>query len=227
MKILIIEDDYETVDFISLSLNVGNTGDTLVSTDRGSEGVAMVESESPDLVILDLGLPDINGFEVIKEIRLFSAVPILVLTARHEEPYLIKALQYGADDYVTKPFRQLELLARIKAIHRRCTTKVQSTGIFNINGWLVNCNDRLIQKDDTRIKLTFNESVILADLLSNSGEVVTYHQVAESVWGIDYPGYKDAIKVHINRLREKLESAPELAGIIYNKPGIGYYTNCL
>jgi len=225
MKLLIIEDDYETVDFISLSLNMGNTGFTLVSTDRGKDGVAMVESESPDLTIIDLGLPDINGFEVIKNIRLFSAVPILVLTARHEEPYIIKALEYGADDYVTKPFRQLELLARIKAIYRRYTTKAQNTGIFKTKGWIINCNERLIHKDDTFIKFTFNEGAILTSLISNVGKVVTYHSLAQAIWGTDYPGYRDAIKVHISRLRQKLELAPELAGIIYNKPGAGYYIN--
>jgi DNA-binding response OmpR family regulator len=225
MKLLIIEDDYETVDFVSLSLNIGNTGFTLVSTDRGKDGVAMVESESPDLVILDLGLPDINGFEVLKEIRLFSTVPILVLTARHEEPYIIKALEYGADDYVTKPFRQLELLARIKAIHRRHTAKVQNTDIVKIKGWVINCADRLIQKDNTFIKLTFNERAILASLLSNTGNIVTYRQIAESIWGVDYPGSNDAIKVHISRLRQKLKLAPELAGVIYNKPSTGYYIN--
>ena len=225
MKLLIIEDDYETVDFISLSLNIGNTDFTLISTDRGKDGVAMVESESPDLVILDLGLPDINGFEVLKEIRLFSEVPILVLTARHEEPYIIKALEYGADDYVTKPFRQLELLARIKAIHRRHTTKVQNAKIFKIKGWIINCDDRLIHKDDTFIKLTFNECAILTSLLSNVGNIVIYRQIAESIWGVDYPGSNDAIKVHISRLRQKLKLAPELADIIYNKPGAGYYIN--
>jgi DNA-binding response OmpR family regulator len=225
MKLLIIEDDYETVDFISLSLNMGNTGFTLVSTDRGKDGVAMVESESPDLTIIDLGLPDINGFEVIKNIRLFSAVPILVLTARHEEPYIIKALEYGADDYVTKPFRQLELLARIKAIHRRYTTKMQTARIYKIKDWIINCNDRLIHKDNTFIKLTFNEGAILTSLLSSCGRVATYSRLAEAVWGADYPGCRDALKVHINRLRQKLELTSELGGIIYNKPGTGYYIN--
>jgi DNA-binding response OmpR family regulator len=225
MKLLIIEDDYETVDFISLSLNMGNTGFTLISADRGKDGVAMAESESPDLTIIDLGLPDINGFEVIKNIRLFSAVPILVLTARHEEPYVIKALEYGADDYVTKPFRQLELLARIKAISRRYAAKEQGIDIFKFKGWIINCNDRLIHKDNTFIKLTFNEGAILTSLLNSCGRVVTYYSLAEEIWGTDYPGSKDAIKVHINRLRQKLESAPELTGIIYNKPGTGYYIN--
>ncbi len=229
MKILIIEDDHETVEFISLSFRIANFGATLISTDHGNEGVSIVESESPDLIILDLGLPDINGFEVIKMIRLFSSTPIIVLTVRHEETYIVKALEYGADDYMTKPFKQMELLARVKAIYRRSYSSMQggSSITFSVKGWLFNCEERLIYKDGTSIKLTFNECVILTQLLSNAGQIVTYRSLADSIWGMDYPGFKDAIKVYIRRLRQKLETVPELAELIFNKPGIGYYINRL
>lgn len=119
MKILIIEDDQEIVDAVSLAFQIRWPEDNLVSTHLGEKGLEMVESENPDVVILDLGLPDISGFEVLKQTRLFSDVPILILMVRADEADIVKGLEWGADDYVVKPIRQLELLSRIKALTRR------------------------------------------------------------------------------------------------------------
>src|ERR1035437_10589731 len=119
MKILIIEDDQQIVEAITLAFQIRWPEAKLVSTPQGEKGIELVENEKPEIVILDLGLPDINGFEVLKQIRLFSDIPILILTARTEESDIVKGLEWGADDYMIKPFRQLELLSRIKALTRR------------------------------------------------------------------------------------------------------------
>jgi len=119
MKLLVVEDDEELIEAISLAFQIRWPEAQIISTRSGKKGVEQVESESPDIVILDLGLPDINGFDVLRKIRLFSQVPIIIVSVRAEEADIIKGLEWGADDYIIKPFRQLELLARIKAQVRR------------------------------------------------------------------------------------------------------------
>ncbi len=119
MKVLIIEDDREIIEAISLAFQIRWPEAKVVSTHCGANGAELVESETPDIVILDLGLPDVNGFEVLRQIRLFSHVPVVILTVRTDEADIVKGLEWGADDYITKPFRQLELLARVKALIRR------------------------------------------------------------------------------------------------------------
>ena len=127
MKVLVIEDDQGIVEAISLAFQIRWPEAKLISTHLGEKGVAMVESEKPDVVILDLGLADISGFEVLKQIRLFSDVAVLILTVRAEEADIVKGLEWGADDYMTKPFRQLELLSRVKALTRRRSSLAEKT----------------------------------------------------------------------------------------------------
>ena len=221
MKVLLIEDDREIVDAISLAFKIRWPEATLLSTRLGQKGVELAESESPDIVILDLGLPDINGFEVLQQIRLFSQVPTIILTVRSDEADIVKGLEWGADDYITKPFRQLEFLARFKALIRRQGAAEMETlsygplrldttiGQLNYNG-----------KD---IPLTVTESHIMAHLMRNGGRAVTHSSLAEAVWGDDYPGATDSLKVHIRRLREKIEDDPGKPRIILTKTGIGYF----
>ena len=119
MKVLIVEDDHEIVEIISLAFEIRWPEAELVSTHLGEQGISMVDAEEPDVIILDLGLPDISGFDVLKEVRTFSTVPILILTVRGEEADIVKGLEWGADDYMVKPFRQLELMSRAQAVMRR------------------------------------------------------------------------------------------------------------
>jgi two-component system response regulator VicR len=221
MKVLLIEDDREIVDAISLAFKIRWPEATLLSTRLGQKGVELVESESPDIVILDLGLPDINGFEVLQQIRLFSQVPTIILTVRSDEADIVKGLEWGADDYITKPFRQLEFLARVKALIRRQGATEMETlsygplrldttiGQLNYNG-----------KD---IPLTVTESHIMAHLMRNGGRAVTHSSLAEAVWGDDYPGAADSLKVHIRRLREKIEEEPSRPQLILTRTGVGYF----
>jgi two-component system, OmpR family, response regulator VicR len=221
MKILIIEDDQQIVEAITLAFQIRWPEAKLVSSQQGEKGIELVENEKPDIVILDLGLPDINGYDVLKQIRLFSDIPILILTARTEESDIVKGLEWGADDYMIKPFRQLELLSRIKALTRRKANTDSdsplSIGPLNFNpltGQLV-----FYKKE---ISLTPTEGRILHHLMRNAGQVVTHSSLADAVWGEDYPGAVDSLKVYIRRLREKLEIEPQQPQLIITKAGIGY-----
>ncbi len=221
MKVLLIEDDKEIVDAISLAFQIRWPEATLISTRLGQKGVELVETESPDIVILDLGLPDISGFEVLQQIRLFSQVPTIILTVRSEESDVVKGLEWGADDYITKPFRQLELLARVKALIRRRAGGEEESIVFGslrldpTTGQLY-CNGQ-------EIALTVTETHIIGHLMKNGGRAVTHASLAEAVWGDDYPGAADSLKVHIRRLREKIEEDPSHPKLILTRTGIGYF----
>ncbi len=223
MKILIIEDDQEIIDFVSLAFKVGWPATTLLNTDFGSKGVEIVETEEPDIVIVDLGLPDISGFEAIKQIRLFSSVPIIVLTVRSEEGYIVKALEYGADDYIIKPFKQMELIARIKAIRRRYHQSSIGQPVIDIGSLQFDSSSREIFNGKSRLSLTFTEGIILSHLVRSAGNVVSYASLAKNIWGEDHSDSKGAIKVYIRRLRQKLEISLKQPRFILNKPGVGYY----
>lgn len=221
MKVLIIEDDPQIVEAINLAFQIRWPEAKVVMTARGEKGIDMVESEKPDVVILDLGLPDISGFEALKRIRLFSNVPILILTVMAEETDKVKGLEWGADDYVTKPFKQLELLARIKALLRRQSPRDEEQPI--VCGPLTfNPTTYQLQNGGKEINLTRTEGLIIQHLMRNVGHVVTHTSLAEAVWGTDYPDAAQSLKVYIRRLREKLEVDPSQPQMILTKAGIGY-----
>jgi two-component system KDP operon response regulator KdpE len=221
MKVLIVEDDQAIVEAISLALQISWPDAKVVSTQLGERGIELVEKENPDVVILDLGLPDISGFEVLKQVRLFSSVPILILTVRSEESDIVKGLEWGADDYVIKPFRQLELLSRIKLVTRRRGAMVEETPLhcgklrFDPAIWQLFYGDK-------EINLTRTESSIIHHLMKNASRVVTHAGLAEAVWGVDYPDAADSLRVHIRRLRTKIEADPSHPQIILTKAGVGY-----
>jgi two-component system KDP operon response regulator KdpE len=221
MKVLIIEDDREIVEIISLAFEIRWPQVKLLPTHLGKRGVELVEKENPDVVILDLGLPDISGFDALKEIRAFSDVPIMILTVRGEEADIIKGLEWGADDYMVKPFRQLELLSRIRALIRRANPSSRETPL--VCGELhFNPAIRQLFRGQEQIELTRTEGTILHHLMRNAGQVVTYSSLAESVWGADYPDAVDSLRVYIRRLREKIETDPDNPQLILTKTGIGY-----
>ena len=221
MKVLIIEDDREIVEVISLAFQIRWPEVKLVSTHLGEKGVELVESENPDVVILDLGLPDTSGYDVLREIRTFSTVPILILTVRGEEPDVVRGLEWGADDYMVKPFRQLELLSRIRALTRRANSSGGETPL--VYGELsFNPTTRQLSCGQKEIEITRTEGTILHQLMRNPGLVVTHSALAEALWGEDYPDATSALKVYILRLRQKLEADPSQPKLILTKSGIGY-----
>lgn len=220
MKVLIIEDDREIVEAISLAFQIRWPEARVISTRLGNKGSELVEKESPNLVILDLGLPDASGFDVLRQIRLFSHVPVIILTAKSEENDIVRGLEYGADDYITKPFRQLELLARVKALIRRHHPAEDQQVIYGalrldpVTGQL--------QYGKKEITLTLTENRILTHLMKSGGYVATHSSLARAIWNNDYPGSADSIKVHIRRLREKIEADPSHPRLILTRTGVGY-----
>ena len=221
MKVLLIEDDREIIDAISLAFQIRWPEATLIPTRLGQKGVELVESESPDIVILDLGLPDMSGFDVLRQIRLFSQVPIIILTVRSDEADIVKGLEWGADDYITKPFRQLEFLARVKALIRRQAGGEEESVVFG--PLRLDPTTGQLLHGSREVTLTVTESQIMAHLMRNGGRAVTHASLAEAVWGDDYPGSADSLKVHIRRLREKIEEAPSSPKLILTRTGVGYF----
>jgi len=221
MKILIIEDDTLIVDNIRLTLKVGWPEAELIWSGLGEEGISMVENERPDIIILDLGLPDINGFEVLKAIRLCSQIPVIILTIREEEIAVVKALEYGADEYIIKPFRQMELVARLKSlVKRRSTSSLESEE--QCGPFLFNLPTGSIKYNGKSINLSKTEMLILHHLSKNQGQILSYSSIAKRIWESDYPDSKKAIRVYIRQLRKKIEEDPSNPKLIITEPKIGY-----
>jgi two-component system response regulator VicR len=221
MRVLLIEDDWEIVETVSLAFQIRWPEVELLSTHQGGEGIELAGSESPDIIVLDLGLPDMNGFQVMQQIRLFSSVPILVLTVRSEEADVVRGLEWGADDYMVKPFRQLELLARVRALTRRRSPPQSNApltwGALNFDPCTLrlNCGEK-------QVKLTSTEGRILRHLMRNAGHVVPHSSLAEEIWGQDCDGAAQSLKVYIRRLREKLEPDASRPQLVLAKTGVGY-----
>jgi two-component system KDP operon response regulator KdpE len=192
---------------------------------NGSAGVDAAASGRPDLVVLDLGLPDMQGVDVCREIRRRSAVPIIVLSARHSEHEKVDLLNAGADDYVTKPFSVLELAARARAQIRRAKSAAAaatSTAPVSVGGLLVDTISRRVSRDGVQIHLTPIEWQILATLLASAGRTLTHQQIFDAVWGREFGSPQQYLRVHITNLRRKIEVDPAAPQIIITEPGVGY-----
>ncbi len=223
MKILIIEDDSKIIESIRFVFQVGWPEAKVISTKRGEEGLEMIEKESPQLVILDLGLPDIEGFEVLRQIRLFSNIPVVILTVSGEEENIIKGLELGADEYITKPFKPLELIARVKkALKSHLVSQSGAEVSLDYGNLRIFISEQKVQIDNRTIKLTSTESLILKYLASNAGMAVPNDALAEHIWGNTYPDCSKAIRVYIRQLRKKLEKDADNPQLIITRPGIGY-----
>jgi DNA-binding response OmpR family regulator len=225
MKIVLIEDSPEIVKGVTLTFKLRWQDATVIAFDEGAKGIQAVESESPDIVILDINLPDMSGFEVLERIRSFSDVPIIVLTIRDDEVDELRGLEMGADDYIVKPFSPVNLLTRVKVVlrragGRRAAEELPPLAIGNIT---INFSRREVFVGDRRVYLTPNEGKILYYLAQNGGKLVTREEIKQQVWGseaeyIDNSG----LKRYIYQLRTKLDDNTESPQIIHNERGIGY-----
>jgi PAS domain S-box-containing protein len=220
-KVLVIEDDLAIVETISLALRMRWPEAQLVSARLGEEGIELVETEAPDIVMLDLGLPDKHGFDVLKEIREFSSVPVVILTVTAEEADVARGLELGADDYVVKPFKQMELLARLRVQLRKQPSSGQGQPIA-YGSLRYDPSTSQLKYDGTEINLTTVEAQIVECLMRNAGRVVPHSALAEAVWGDEYSGATHSLRVNIQRLRAKVEADPGNPKVIITKPGIGY-----
>ena len=220
IKVLIVEDDEEIKEIVSLALEINWPELKLISARLGKTGVELAAGESPDLVILDLGLPDTSGFDVLREIRAFSNVPILILTVRGDEADIVKGLEAGADDYMTKPFRQVELLSRMRALTRRAHPT--SGEALAYGGLSFDPPTGQLSHGRTRTTLTRIEGEVLSHLMKDAGQVSTYSALTEAIWGMGRQEETETLRVYIQRLRQKIEADPEQPQIILASPGIGY-----
>ncbi len=224
MKVVIIEDDPEIVEAVSLCFDLRWPDVEVVSANEGINGLDLIEKESPDIVILDVGLPDIDGFEVCRRIRLFSDVPIIILTVKDQEFDKVKGLELGADDYIAKPFSHVELLARIKAVLRRSTMPQleEEEEPLTVGKLRIDFASHEVRVDGTEVKLTPTEYSLLHFLARNAGRVIQHRVLLEKVWGADYVDSTDYLKVYIQRLRVKLMDDPQNSKIILSERGVGY-----
>ncbi|TFG45215.1 MAG: response regulator transcription factor [Dehalococcoidia bacterium] len=221
MTVAMIEDDAEIVEAVTMTFKIRWPQATFMSSPSGEEGIALVEKNNPDLVILDLGLPDTSGFTVLKEIRRFSHVPVIILTARSEETDIVRGLELGADEYIVKPFRQMELLARVKAILRRHETSGEELPL-TVGGMSIGPSVRDLNLDGRRISLTRTEGIVLSQLMRNVGHPVSHTALAKALWGEEYPGAAESLKVYVRHIREKIEENPSDPKQLLTRVGAGY-----
>jgi len=224
MKVVIIEDDPDIVEAVSLCFDLRWPDVEVVSANEGIAGLDLIEKESPDITMLDVGLPDIDGFEVCRRIRLFSDVPIIILTVKDQEFDKVKGLELGADDYIAKPFSHVELLARIKAVLRRSTMPQleEEEEPLTVGKLRIDFASHEVRVDGTEVKLTPTEYSLLHFLARNAGRVIQHRVLLEKVWGADYVDSTDYLKVYIQRLRVKLMDDPQNSKIILSERGVGY-----
>jgi two-component system KDP operon response regulator KdpE len=222
LRILIIEDDKYILNFISLSLKT--SGYLFETASTGIEGMSLFYSNNPDIVLLDLGLPDIDGIDIIKSIRMISEVPILVVSARGQEIEKISALDEGADDYITKPFHMGELMARIRVVQRKLKKAMQpdNNEIFQLDYLTIDYEKRVVLVDNNEIHLTPIEYKLLLLLVANKGKVLTHNYILKEVWGYGETGDSKSIRVFMANLRRKIEKDKASPRFILTEVGIGY-----
>ena len=223
MKVLIVEDDPQTIEAVSLIFKLKWPQSESISTSKGKEAAIMVEKEKPDVVMLDLGLPDMSGFDAMKEIRAFSNVPILIVTAQSDAVTQVKGLELGADDYVTKPFEPGVLLARIRNVLRHgqaAATENQEAAIVSGDLQIDTVHHQVLKKGNA-VSLTPTEYNLLYQLVSNEGKIFTHQMLLNKVWGSDEYN-PDVVKKYIARLREKVEDNPDNPVMLLSEWGIGY-----
>jgi two-component system, OmpR family, KDP operon response regulator KdpE len=220
--ILLIEDDAQIRRFLRASLVT--QGYDLIEAETGKEGLALAASRVPDLVLLDLGLPDMEGLAVIKQLRAWSGVPIIVLSARGQERDKVANLDAGADDYLTKPFGIGELLARIRVALRKSlpVEETQPEPAYAIGTIRVDFERRLVFRDQEEVHLTPIEYKLLAALIKHRGKVVTHRQLLKEVWGPSCTEQNPYLRIFILNLRRKLESDPTRPQFLVTEPGVGY-----
>jgi two-component system KDP operon response regulator KdpE len=220
--ILLIEDEPQMQRFLRIVLQ--GQGFRFIEAQTGQEGLVQAATRSPDIILLDLGLPDIDGLEVTRRLREWSDIPIIVISAREQEQDKIKALDAGADDYLTKPFGAGELLARIRVAIRHKVMRQSTTGepVFILDNLRVDMSRRQVFLNEQEVHLTPIEYKLLTVLIQNAGKVVTHTHLLKEVWGPSYSKETQYLRVYMTQLRHKLESDPARPRFLINEPGIGY-----
>ncbi len=224
VKILVIEDEKNILSFITSVLSSSHY--QVIPASTGAQGLSLASSQCPDLILLDLGLPDIDGMEIIEKIREWSSLPILVISARALEEDKVQALDAGADDYITKPFGNSELLARIRTALRHSSRMQTDDGLadrpYRSKGLLIDFEKRIVSRDGKEIHLTQNEYKIVALLARNCGRVLTYDRLIEHIWGPYSENDNTILRVNMANIRRKIEPNPAEPIYIFTEVGVGY-----
>lgn len=221
-RILVVDDEERMVRFIRLNLE--HDGFQVIEAYNGTQALNKVRSSLPDLVLLDVMMPDMDGFEVLRIIREVSTVPVIMLTAKGEEDDRVRGLELGADDYVTKPFSQRELVSRVRAVLRRTETTAGAIhGLIEVDERLkLDFDRREIWVEDKLVQLRPTEYRLLYHLVQNAGWVVSHDQLLAKVWGYEYRDEPHYVRLYINYLRKKLEEYPSNPKYILTERGVGY-----
>ena len=220
IHMLVIDDDAQIRRVLQSSL--GERGYRVTAVATGQAGLGVVSADRPAAIILDLGLPDLDGLEVCRQVRAWSDVPILILSARYDEMEKVRALDLGADDYLTKPFGTHELLARIRAALRRSSGRADTPPILGAGDLRIDLARRQVTRGGSEVRLTPTEYTLLTTLASHAGRVLTHQALLAQVWG---PGYENDVQnlhVFISQLRRKIEPQPARPRFVLTEPGIGY-----
>jgi two-component system KDP operon response regulator KdpE len=218
-EILVIDDEIQMQRLLRVTLESAGYGVTLA--ENAAEGIHNAETHRYDAILLDLGLPDSDGLDVLKKIRGWASYPIIILSVRSSENGIIQALDAGANDYLTKPFRSGELLARIRSAIRLHVTAPAGTK-FSFAAIEVDFNTRVVRKDGEAVKLTPTEFSLLALFIHNAGKVLTHNYILQQVWGPKFEGESQYTRVYVGQLRKKLEEDPNNPSFFVTESGIGY-----
>jgi len=217
--ILIIDDEIQIRMLLEITLSVNDY--KIIEAATGKEGLALAASIHPALIILDLGLPDFDGIDVLKKLREWYQKPVIILSVRNAEDDIVKALDNGANDYLTKPFRTGELLARIRMAIRQ-SQGLTVTPIVNIGSLAIDIENHIVRKDDSIIKLTPTEFSLLALFVKFEGRVLTHQFILKEIWGMGYSEQTQYLRVFVAQLRKKIEDNPLKPNLLITESGIGY-----
>lgn len=219
LRVLIIDDELQIRRFLRISLQ--SSGYHLDEAVNGSEGLSKAAQLRPDVVILDMGLPDVDGLDVLRQLREWTQVPVIILSVRDDDHDKVSALDAGADDYLTKPFSTEELLARIRVAVRH-SLRGEETQVFRAGDLQVDLTRRLVTLKGEPVRLTPTEYALLRLMIQHVGKVLTHRQILRAVWGREYENETHYLRVYFAQLRQKLETDPARPALFITEPGIGY-----
>ncbi|NPV55600.1 MAG: response regulator transcription factor [Anaerolineae bacterium] len=219
--ILVIDDEQQILR--ALRTIIGQQNYRVTTAESGAEGLALAAATQPDVIILDLALPDMNGVEVCRQLRTWNNTPIIILSAHDHETEKVAALDAGADDYLTKPFGAEELLARIRvSLRHRSHNKGEKNSLVTAGAVVIDLANQWVTRDGAPVKLTATEFKLLAYLAANAGRVLTHHAILQHVWGYTEGSPMEYLRVYIRQLRQKLEADPHDPQLILTESGVGY-----
>jgi two-component system KDP operon response regulator KdpE len=219
-RILVVDDEVQILRALRRALSA--RGYDVVTSQDGENAIAEAEAALPELVVLDLNLPGIDGMEVCRRLRTWTQVPILILSIREDEVGKVQALDLGADDYLTKPFGVEELLARVRALLRRSRPRESPPPRFDVDGVVIDLSTHRVSREGTNVHLTKTEWLLLEAMAEYPGKLLTHRWLLEQVWGSGYQEDVEVLRVFISQLRKKVEPDPTKPAVIVTDPGIGY-----